>query len=906
MLEQGLQRLHRSLRDGRAEIMNRNVHAMEVGRLPSVGDNVAIAVRRLDAGTTINFPNGTVPLPHTVLEGHRFAFRVVPKGAWLTSWGLPFGRAVRELKPGDYVCNQSILKALAGRRPDFKLPSEPNFEDARVQFELGESSTICGRQVEMVSNPGTFLGYFRGGRRGAGTRNFIAVLAVSSRASSFARELARRFSTGIAGLLDLDGVIALTHTEGGGSGRPHNLDLSVTTLSGMVGHPNLGAVLAVDQGNESLNNEVLREALRRRWPGEKLPALAFLSLKDGWNKSLQAGTQLIQGWINWVQGLRREAVPLAHLRIGLQCGGSDAFSGVSGNPLVGWVAKELIRHGGSANLAETSELIGAEPYVLSNVRDEAVARKFLATQSRFQEWAGWHGHSAEGNPSGGNMYRGLYNIAIKSIGAARKKDPEVRLDEVIDYGEAMGTPGYYFMDSPGNDLESIAGQVAAGCNLIHFATGNGSITNFPFVPTIKVMTNTGRFRMLSREMDFNAGRYLDGESMDDLGREAFALTVRVASGERSAGEKAGHSQLQLWREWRQTSPARLGLAELAPSVDSPACVARSPLPGLVRSWVEQAKNTDALAGVRRKRSSVGLVLPTSLCAAQVALMVAERLGEMDLSAQGLSNFAALPHTEGCGNSGGDSEEILMRIMTGHLRHPRVGAGLLMEHGCEKTHHDAFRNWIEREGGDLRRYGWTSIQLDGGIDATVGKSLEWFRGQTSMVHDPAELNARIPALGLAWTSALSEGAMWQAQCLARAWNELGGAVVVASGGAVSARHWLETWVENAEHLPDFTLRCGEAYRPGVLQWMDTPTDDLVEAWSALAATGVEVMSVWDRVDVRDRHPFVPMMILDSAESSEDAARICEVLDTLVEIAARGPNPEGHNAFQVTRGRFGVSL
>ena len=145
----------------------------------------------------------------------------------------------------------------------------------------------------------------------------------------------------------------------------------------------------------------------------------------------------------------------------------------------------MVHHGGAANLAETDELIGAESYVLENARDLDTAHRFLDMVNRFQERASWHGTSAEGNPSGGNKYRGLYNIVLKSIGAARKRDPRVRLDYAIDYGAPMAESGYCFMDSPGNDLESIAGQVASGCNLIYFTTGNGSITNFPFVPTIR-------------------------------------------------------------------------------------------------------------------------------------------------------------------------------------------------------------------------------------------------------------------------------------------------------------------------------------------------------------------------------------------------------------------------------------
>lgn len=177
--------------------------------------------------------------------------------------------------------------------------------------------------------------------------------------------------------------------------------------------------------------------------------------------------------------------------------------------------------------------------------------------AEFKERTAWHGANAEGNPSGGNKYRGLYNIILKSIGAARKKDPVTRLDYAIEYGEPMQETGYYFMDSPGNDLESIAGQVASGCNLIFFATGNGSMTNFPFVPTIKVVTTTRRFQLLAKDMDVNAGLYQDGMSMDELGSQTLNLTVEIASGQRSVGEKAGHAQVQIWRNWRQTNMSQL-------------------------------------------------------------------------------------------------------------------------------------------------------------------------------------------------------------------------------------------------------------------------------------------------------------------------------------------------------------
>ena len=220
---------------------------------------------------------------------------------------------------------------------------------------------------------------------------------------------------------------------------------------------------------------------------------------------------------------------------------------------------ELIRHGGTGVLCETDETAGAEAYVLRNTRDIETARaRAAAHRRRFKERLSWHGVTPESNPSGGNKLRGLYNITLKSLGAVHKKDPRTPVDHVIDYADPLTAPGFYFMNSPGNDLEGIAGQVASGCNLLLFVTGNGSITNFPFVPTLKITTTTQRHQLLKHEMDINAGRYLDGEAMPALVAEAFDLTIATASGERTQGEQAGHSQAQLWRNWRQTdaSPHR--------------------------------------------------------------------------------------------------------------------------------------------------------------------------------------------------------------------------------------------------------------------------------------------------------------------------------------------------------------
>jgi altronate dehydratase len=210
------------------------------------------------------------------------------------------------------------------------------------------------------------------------------------------------------------------------------------------------------------------------------------------------------------------------------------------------------------------------------------------------------------------------------------------------------------MDSPGNDLESVTGQVGAGCNMIFFTTGNGSITNFPFVPTIKFLTTTRRWSLLPKDLDINAGRYQDGESLEDLGRESFEYALRIASGTPSVGERAGHSQVSIWRNWQQTDASQLPRLSALPKPSG------EPVRGIRPPPASLALNP----GIRQK---IGLIVPTSLCAGQIALRIARSLNERSVKQPGAPHFVALPHTEGCGSSTGENEEHLLRTMIGHLR-----------------------------------------------------------------------------------------------------------------------------------------------------------------------------------------------------------------------------------------------
>jgi altronate dehydratase len=549
------------------------------------------------------------------------------------------------------------------------------------------------------------------------------------------------------------------------------------------------------------------------------------------------------------------------------------------------------------------------------VKDLPTARAFLDKIARFQERAGWHGHTGEGNPSGGNNFRGLYNIALKSLGAARKKDPGVRLDYVIDYSVPMRAPGFYFMDSPGNDLESIAGQVGGGCNLILFTTGNGSITNFPFVPTIKIMTNTGRFNLLSHEMDVNAGRYLDGVSMDQLTRETFDLTLRIASGERSVGEKAGHSQVQLWRDWRQTDTAELGQLQRAPRPDG------QPLPLGADAGSPENLQFEMLSVEQGVASDqVGLILPTSLCAGQVGKLIAEKLNRDQKKDEGLkvTRYVALAHTEGCGVSSGDSEEISLRTMAGYLCHPLVRRALLLEHGCEKTHNDALREFSEQHGIDYSRFGTASVQLDGGLEKVTEKVVNWFLSDRTPEPKQRRVGLESMRLGLTTEAGAPDHLISGCAALVARIVSVGGTVVVPENSPLLQNALFVTALLGSGSHP--TLGYGERFLKPGFHVMQSPTDHVVETLTGLGATGVEVMLTCIAKAVWQSHPMVPLIQVGGTAVSDDLDLVvapagpkqaaAELLSIIVRVLTREYTPklfaQGNTDFQMTRGLLGVSL
>lgn len=901
-------------------------HAL--ARLASASDNVAIATRPIEAGSVIVFGGGQLVLPHAVLEGHRFATRFIAAGEDLLSWGLPFGRAIRAICPGDYVCNELMIRALKWRDVAVEIPSQANFEDRIEPFVLDERSFVPGSAVDLYTERRSFMGYRRGGTRGVGTRNSVVILGTTSRTASVAREMAARLQPLAAAFPGIDGIVAVSHTEGGGPHVPNNVLEIHRALSGFMLHPNVGAVVALDFGVEPVNNRTLEDFMRGENGNLDHVLHHFFTLRGSLADEFLRVEEWLREGIAKAAAIRRTPEPLDGLVIGLQCGGSDAFSGISGNPLAGAVVHEILRHGGAGVLCETDELVGAEGYILKSARDLPTAQALLRTIERFKERLTWHGVTPESNPSAGNNLRGLYNIVLKSLGAAHKKDPRSRVERVIEYGEPVRGPGFHFMNSPGNDLEGIAGQVASGCNLFLFVTGNGSITNFPFVPTLKITTTTQRHRLLDREMDVNAGRYLDGESMDLLTAETLELVIATASGQPTKGERAGHSQVSIWRNWRQTDESQLSRLRArskpdgVPVLDRDA--AHAALEGISVKIPPIPATVLALGDGRWATERVGLVFPTSLCSTQIARKAAERMNAGMLGREhGLARFAAPVHTEGCGYGGSTMHELLLRTYRGYATHPNVDAALFLEHGCEKIPNDVMRRHLESASISTDRFGWASVQLDGGIDRALLKIEDWFKNRR-LNHRQSEVQLRdIGSLSVAiqTVEGLLPACYESIALLMLGAVEKGGTVLIADSdplwtGAPCLRRIFGRPIEPS-------LLYGEANSRAGLHVVRTETTDWSENLTGLCAGGAHLVVSAVSIHLREGHPLIPVLQFEGSGASlacasmhSDGMLTGDAMHDLTLIADRisaitagtysaVSDSLGLTHFQLTRGLLGIS-
>ena len=358
---------------------------------------------------------------------------------------------------------------------------------------------------------------------------------------------------------NVDGVISFRH-EGGCAmaweGSRHQMLSRV--LGALTRHPNIGGYLLVGLGCEqgSLDHLIQSQGLHQiqlatsehltdpstrqaagSTPPQPPPTLSIQNL-GGTRKTVQAGIEMVQELLPLVNRATRTTVDARHLILGTECGGSDGYSGITANPALGYAADMLVACGGTAVLSETSEIYGAEHLLTRRARSRSVAEKLLERLEWWKKYCANYGEVFDNNPSVGNKAGGLTTITEKSLGAVSKGGSMV-LEQVYQYAEAIDSQGFVFMDTPGYDPASVTGMAAGGANLIAFTTGRGSCFGFKPVPSFKIASNSQLFQRLSDDMDFNAGRIVEGESLESVGQSLFEELLEVASGRQTCSERLG-------------------------------------------------------------------------------------------------------------------------------------------------------------------------------------------------------------------------------------------------------------------------------------------------------------------------------------------------------------------------------
>jgi altronate hydrolase len=484
-------------------------------------DNVAVARVPLAAGTELRLGGEALTVREAIPAGHKVALRPIAAGATVFRYGQPIGLAKAPVEPGSHVHTHNL--AFDERRAAYQFPTGALEEPARR--EDGPS----------------FQGYLRDDGR-AGTRNYIAVVAASNCAAHTAELIAASFA-GETLPPNVDGVVAFPHGEGCGHSGDADIDQLRRTLGGVLDHPNVSAAVILGLGCEG--NQI-DHYLGGGSRGSRLVGMT-VQASGGTRSTVEAARHEIARLIENAAAESRRPIPASRIVLGLNCGGSDSFSGITANPALGRCSDWLAELGGTPVLAETPEIFGAEHLLVQRARNRQVAEKLLAEIEQYKQYLARFGGSFDDNPSPGNKAGGLTNILEKSLGAAAKGGSSA-LISVYDYAERIHNSGFAFMNTPGYDPVSLTGLAAGGVNVIAFTTGRGSAIGFPTVPVIKIASNSHTFRAMRDNMDVNAGSIADGErTHDQVGREVFDLMLAVASGQRTCAERLGHREFVPWR-----------------------------------------------------------------------------------------------------------------------------------------------------------------------------------------------------------------------------------------------------------------------------------------------------------------------------------------------------------------------
>ena len=485
-------------------------------------DDVVIARQQLVGGTKLLDEN--VAVVGLVPPGHKVATRAIAVGEPVRRYNQIIGFASRAIGPGEHVHLHNL---------------------AMGEFARDYAIGVDAKPTAYIEPAATFMGIVRRDGPNAGkvaTRNYIGILSTVNCSATVARGIADHFNVErLAAFPNVDGVVALTHGSGCGMDtHGEGMKILRRTLGGYAKHANFAGVLIIGLGCEANQISALlgAEALTEG------PLLRTFSIQDtgGTAKTIAHGIGMIHEMLPHANDVTRESVPASHITIGLQCGGSDGYSGITANPALGAAVDLLVRHGGTAILSETPEIYGAEHLLTRRAVSRGVGEKLVSRIRWWEDYTAREKGEMNNNPSPGNKAGGLTTILEKSLGAVAKGGT-TNLVEVYEYAEPVTAKGFVYMDTPGYDPVSATGQVAGGANMIVFTTGRGSAYGCAPAPSLKLSTNTALWVRQEEDIDLNCGEIVDGgATVAEVGERLFRLVLDTASGAKSKSEVHGYGQ----------------------------------------------------------------------------------------------------------------------------------------------------------------------------------------------------------------------------------------------------------------------------------------------------------------------------------------------------------------------------
>jgi altronate hydrolase len=496
-------------------------------------DNVAVVKKETTPGLELLLPNDvSIEIRAAVPPGHRFATRDIPAGEFVLQFGQPIGTSLG-IKQGEQITHDTMT------------------DDVPIVRELPENLHTPAPDYLPVEERGTFMGYRRPDGR-VGTRNYVLIVPTSMCASHEAMQISTIAEFTIYDRQkypNVDGVVAIPHNKGCGCQDGSTIDVMLRTLSNYADHPNVGGVILIDLGCEKTNlSQVERYLLKREKAFDKPVAKIGIQEVGGTQAAIQRGLKEVEQMLPVVNEIAREECSVSELVLGVKCGGSDGFSGISANPSLGRAADLLVRSGGTVLITEVPEFCGAEHLLALRSKDVETGRAVYRLVDWYKEYASKFGAVLNNNPSPGNVAGGLLNITIKSLGAIAKAGT-TRVEGVIEYAEASTQRGLNLMQGPGYDQESTPGLVGAGATVVVFTTGRGTTIGNAITPVIKLASNTPIFERMVNDLDLSAGGVIDGtETIDEVGQRVFDRVVEVAGGLQAKAEEHKHREFQFWAE----------------------------------------------------------------------------------------------------------------------------------------------------------------------------------------------------------------------------------------------------------------------------------------------------------------------------------------------------------------------